>query len=381
MKPEQGALSIGDDVASVDLKVTDAIERFVLKREHTDIPGELLNEHVIVSPQDAQKNFEVNQLPQLGDDRIRYDNKGKIYIKRFGPQNIQVSMPDNIPSDELGYDSVKIANSLWPEISDIETAIRYSRHIADNYDRKNGQEVVSLINIQRAIRKTAVNLQRSGSDRPSQDEIEQRIAEVLVKNGYDSPLSFDKQRIRDRIFEAVRRDNRGRENPSRTRLMLAHLYPQITKMILGNREKFNKYRYLESVLVREREKEIYPFQEIKYAIDELQVMQDSNREKYRLVNRIRNEVKERLSPKKIRVAPYVQLAAEVRFSLNAHNTPEEFGTLLRYVGEEKAMELVSEKTFYEMDWNERFKRLKVISEKIGTVLQDTEDAMPKSHAA
>lgn len=380
MNPEQGRFPIGAEAIPLEQKAPDAIERFVLKREHTDIPGELLNERAIVSPQDAQKNFEVYQLPQLGDGRIRYNKEGKIFIKRFGPQVMQASLPDHIQSEQLGFDSVRITNSLWPEISDMETAIRYCRHIADSYDRENGQEAISLINIQRTIRKTAVDLQQPKGVRPNSEEIEQRIAEVLVKNGYDNPLSFDKQRVRNRIFEAVRRDNRGRENPSRTRLMLAYLYPQITKMILGNREKFNKYRYLESVLVRERENEIYPFREIKNAIDEMQGMQDSNREKYRLVNRIRNEVKEHLSPKKIRVSPYVQLAAEVRFLLNAHNTPEEFIILLRYVGEEKAMELVSEKTFYEMDWNERFKRLKVISEKIDTVLQDTENAMPKSHS-
>lgn len=381
MNTEQGALPMENEVEPLEHRAPDAIERFVLKREHTDIPGELLNERVIVSPQDVQKNFEAYQMPQLGDGRIRYNKEGKIFIKRFGPQAIQASLPGHIQSEQLGFDSVRITNSLWPEISDMETAIRYCRHIADSYDRENGQEAVSLINIQRTIRKTAVDLQEPNGVRPNSEEVEQRIAEILVENGYDSPLSFDKQRIRGRIFEAVRRDNRERENPSRTRLMLAHLYPQITKMILGNREKFNKYRYLESVLVREREKEIYAFQEIKYAIDELQAIQDSNREKYRFVNRIRNEVKERLSPKKIRVAPYVQLAAEIRFLLNNHGTAQEFKTLVGYVGEEKAMELVSEKTFYEIDWNERFERLKVISEKIGTVLQDTENAMPKSHAA
>ena len=138
---------------------------------------------------------------------------------------------------------------------------------------------------------------------------------------------------------------------------------------------------MESVLVREREKEINPFQDLKHSIDELQEMQSSNREKYRFVNTIRSEVKERLSPKKIRVAPYVQLAAEIRFLLNAHGTPEEFQTLVRYLGEEKAIELVSEKTFYEMEWDQRFERLKAISEKIGIVLKDTEDAMPQSQAA
>ena len=152
-------------------------------------------------------------------------------------------------------------------------------------------------------------------------------------------------------------------------------------MILGNREKFNKYRYLESVLVREREKEINPFKDLKDAIDKLQEMQESNKEKYRFVNTIRNEVKGRLSPKKIRVAPYVQLAAEIRFLLNSHGTPEEFRTLAGYLGEEKAVELISEETFYEMGWKERFERLKAISEKIGTVLKDTEDAMPQSQAA
>lgn len=110
-------------------------------------------------------------------------------------------------------------------------------------------------------------------------------------------------------------------------------------------------------------------------------MKGSNREKYRFVNTIRNEVKERLSPRKIRVAPYVQLAAEIRFLLNSHGNPEELITLVRYLGEEKAMELAGEKTFYDMDWQERFGRLKLISGKIDTVLRDSEDAMPQDQAA
>lgn len=381
MNQEQGRFLAENEVSASSQKTPDAIERFVLMREHADIPEQLLNEHVVVSPQDAQKNFEAYQLPQLGDGRIRYSSEGKIFIKRFGPQTIQVSLPGHVQSDELGFDSVRITNSLWPEISDIETAIRYCRHIADSYDRENGQEAVSLINIQRAVRKTAVDLQKSRNERPTSDDIEQRVAEVLVENGYDAPVSLDKRRVRDALFEAVRRDSRGRENPSRTRLMLAYLYPQITKMILGNREKFNKYRYLESILVREREKEITPFRDLKSAVDELQEMQGSNREKYRFVNTIRNEVKERLSPRKIRVAPYVQLAAEIRFLLNSHGNPEELRALMRYLGEEKAMELAGEKTFYDMNWEERFERLKLISGKIDTVLRDSEDAMPQDQAA
>jgi len=383
MKPEQGVLPIGNEIEPLEHRAPDAIERFILKREHSDISGELLNERVIVSPKDARENFEAYQLPQLGDGRIRYNKEGKIFIKRFGPQTIQVSLPNHFPSEQLGYDSIKNTTSLWPEILDMETAIRYCRHIADSYDRENGQEAVSLINIQRAIRKTAVDLQKPNGERPGSEELEQRIAEILVENGYDNPMSFDKRKIRNGLFEAVRKDKRGYENPSRTRWMLAHLYPKVTKMILGNREKFNKYRYLESVLVRERVKEVSPFIEFKEAIEELLEMQDSNKEKYNSANNIRRAVNVRLSPDKIRVAPYVQLAAEIRFLLNGHGTALELEHLVGYVGEERAMQIAGEKTFYEMDddWKDRFERFKNLSEKVGTVLQDTEDAMPKSQAA
>ena len=235
MKPEQGTLHIESEAVVSEQKAPDAIERFVLKREHSDIPEQLLNEHVVVSPQDARENFEAHQLPHFGDSRVRYNPEGKIFIKRFGPQAIQVTLPGNIPSESLGFDSVRITTSLWPEIPDVETAIRYCRHIADSYDKENGQEAVSLFTIQRAIRKTAVDLQKPKGERPGAEEIEQRIAEVLVENGYDNPISLDKAKIRDRLFEAVRKDRRGYENPSRTRLMLAYIYPQVTRMILGNR--------------------------------------------------------------------------------------------------------------------------------------------------
>ncbi len=363
---------------------TDAIERAIVLQTHKDIPGKIAGEKTITFPHDAMTNAEIYQLPELGDPRIRHSEDGKVFVRRFSGKKIQVSLPNFSQRDELGFDSVSIAESLWMRSPDVETAIRQARHIADSYDRKTGSETLSLLGIHRAMRGIAIELQKTHTARVSMEELEELAAKALVENGFDNVRSTDKLLVKQIILNAVKKDRIGRDNPSRTRLMLAHLYPQITKMLLGNEQKANKYRYLEGVLYGERERDRFPFQQFSQEIKRLENMGERNKEAATLANTARRKMYSQIKPQRIHTSPYVQMGAQVRYLLFGKNTDADINILAKYIGREKAEEAREIRTYYELNPLERRTRLLEISSVIDNALtladsklQETDDFWEK----
>jgi len=356
---------------------TDAIERAVVMQTHGNIPEKIEREKVIVVPHDGIADFEAHNLSQLGDPRIRVNAFGELFIKKFMNTNIQVELPNFPPSTDIGIDKLEIVKSLWPRHPDIESAIRSTRHIADSYDRKNGNETLSLLNIHRAIQRFGRELQKPREERMPWDKLKEQAVRVTVKEGFDSAYDKDKVDIGKLLIQAVWEDKIGRENPSRTRLMLAHLHPRITKMLLANTNKYNKYRFLESVLYQEREKERFPFVAFVQMVKQLEDMDHNNREFKNLEKRIRRQAHSMLAPGRVRVAPYVQIAAEARYKMFGHNTPEEKANLVRYVGSEYAEELVKLPTFYDLTPEDRIQRLFEIADTFDKYLKYTDKQLPE----
>jgi len=378
MNPEQEQMPIADESAHVEQKAPDAIERFVVREEHSDIPEKIAGERIVVFPHDHVANANNYFLPSLGDKRVRYDENGQVLIYRSTGKKIKASTPENLTVGDVGFDSISVVESNWSTCPDVETAIRQTRHIADKYDRDNGLETLSLLGFHRTMRQVAKKMQLPAGERPPLSEVNEFVLKELSRYGYDNVRSSDKKEIVEIILDAVQKDSLSRENPSRTRLMLAHLYPRITKMILGNEQKRNKYRYLESLLLKEREADRMPVVRLSEDIKKMEKMDERNREAENIARNARRKAHSDISPTSIRLAPYVQLGAEVRYLLFGHNTQEDINILSRYLGSDRANELAGLPTYYELSPSERRERLSSIAMRIDEFMEKADQELDKN---
>lgn len=362
--------------------IPDTIERAVVMQVHRDVPQKLARERVVVIPRDAIAYAEALKLPQLGDHRMRHNEVGQIFIDRYNRTGLQIELPELGPSIDLGFDSLEIVERLWPGMSDAETAIRYSKHIADAYDRKFGQESLSLLAIHKVIRFVSKELQKPGNERLSWDEIQSKVFLAIDSEGLNDARDPGKINLRDNIINAVSRDRRARENSARTRLMLANLYPSTTAMILQNEKKYNKYRYLESVLYRERARDRAPLEEFIVNVRELEGMIPRNAETNNFKKRIRQLAHTSMKPDKVRMAPYVQIAAVSRALLFSRNTPEETERLAGYIGQDLAEETSKVASYYEFkEYKDQLQRLRAVADYIEGSLEEADGNLPQLEQA
>src|SRR3990167_2920377 len=352
----------------IERRIPNAIESAVVLRTHRDIPGQIARERVIVIPENSIADFETRQLPNLGDFRIRYNPKGELFIGSFRETGIELELPESATTYQLGFDRAKVAKARWSRLPDVETAIRYTDHIAENYDKKEGIETLSILTVHRVLRDVSKELQNPPETRVPLSELEERVIEILVREGCDRAQLQDKLYIAHEMVNAVQRDKLGRENPSRTRLMLTNLQPRFTKMLLGNEQKLNKYRYIGEYLYRERERERFELSELSIAIKNISDMGKRNVELHHLLTAARNNAFRRIDPKNIHVAPYVQVAAEARYLMYARNTDQDVEKLTIYVGHARAKELSGLSSFYNLTYDEQRQRLLEIAESIDTSL-------------
>ena len=355
----------------------DAIERSVVKQTHSNIPEKRARHRVISVPKDRVTDLEAYSYPELGDKRMRH-NDGKIYIKRFRDTDIQIELPLMPSTHDIGFDSLEIVESEWPELDDMESGIRYCRHIADNFDKTNGYETLSILRLQREIQGFGRELQKPKQDQMTWKELEERASKVIVDAGLDKARDFDKLEIARILAHAVSLDSLGRENSSKTRLELAHVYPRITNILLDNGFKYNKYRYLESVLYQEREKEREPFITFSSMVKELDNPKLNGVEYQNHISNIRKGALKYLATERVRIAPYLQKAVEARYKILGHNTPEDKNVLEKYLGIEKAEELMSAPTYYDLTPEQRVGRLKEIANDFDVFLKDRDEQLPDS---
>ncbi len=362
--------------------VPNGIERAIVIQTHRAVPERLARERAIVIPHDPIADFEAHQLKSLGDYRMRYNSDGQIFIDRFNKTGIQIELPEFPSSVDIGFDSVEVVKRLWPCIPDVETAIRYTRHIADEYDRKEGQQTLSLLAIHRVIRDVSLALQKPVEERPTWEELESKVFLAIDSLRLDTARDNDKVELGKTMASAVSKDKKGRENPGRTRMKLAHMYPKITSMLLRNEHKHNKYRYLESVLYQERERDRIPFVELSREIKMLSTMNPRDREAINLKKRIRENAYKNLAPSKIRVAPYVQLGAVSRFLMFGKNTPEDEKKLAGYIGPDLAKETAEAGSYYDLHTHEeQLKRLIAIADYINGSLEEADQNLPNFEQA
>jgi len=366
-----------------DQRIPNAIERSVILRVHTDIPEEIERERAIIIPGDGISDKEAYGLPSLGDYRIRRrTSDGQLFIKRYRDLGIRIDLTGLNGVNHLDFDKAKIVEAKWPRIPDAETAIRYCDHIADNYDKKNGIQTLSILEVNRLIHELSTELQVPPSERTPLSDLQAKAVKVLVEYGYDRAVNPEKIHMASEVIRALQKDSLDRENPSRGRMILVNTKKYSTKMLLGNENKRNKYRYLAGVIYREREKERFALSQVSNEIKDLVSMEERDYQRIHSENSVRERAVEGISPKVIKMAPYVQIAAEARFLMNSRKTKDDLDRLAGYVGFERAQELFSLPSYYDIkNPKDRVSRLIAISESIDRELDFADANLPFKEVA
>lgn len=354
---------------STEVPIPNAIERAVVWQTHRDIPGQIAGEKVFTVPENGTSDFEARQLPNLGDPRIRYNPEGELFIRSFRETGIQLELRPSSTTDQLGFDRIEVVKTRWSKLPDVETAIRYANHIAGSYAKKDGKETLAILGVHRILRDVSEELQNPPETRVPLSELEERVVQTLVRERYVSAQSKNKLYIAHEMVKAVQKDKQGRENPSRTRLMLANLQARFTKMLLANEHKLNKYHYIEGLLFRERERERFALSELSVEIKNISEMGKRNSESRHLLTAVRKNAFRRISPRNIHVAPYVQVAAEARYSMFARNSDKDTAKLAIYVGPDRAKELSGLSSFYDLTYEEQKLGLLEIAQSIDNSLE------------
>src|SRR3990167_10210852 len=207
---------------STEIPIPNAIERAVVLQTHKNIPDQIARERIFIVPENSITDFEARQLPNLDDARIRYNPKGELFIRSFRETGILFELPASTTTDQLGFDRIEVVKARWPRLPDVETAIRYADHIAEKYDKKKGIETRSILGVHRVLRDVSEELQNPPEARVPLSELEERVMQILVREGYSRAQSRDKLYIAREMVNAVQKDKLGRENPSRARLILAN---------------------------------------------------------------------------------------------------------------------------------------------------------------
>lgn len=118
------------------------------------------------------------------------------------------------------------------------------------------------------------------------------------------------------------------------------------------------------VLYREREQERFALRQLSGQIKDLGSMERHDFQNRNAEEALRHKSLVGIAPSVIKIAPYVQLAAEARFLMNSRKTIEDVKRLKGYVGIERAKELVELPSYYDLKTDERRQRLFAISESI-----------------
>lgn len=365
-----------------DPRIVNAIERSVIMRTHADIPEQMDRERALIVPGDGISDQEARGLPELGDRRVRYKRpKGELFISRYRDTGVRFDLPEGSGVLQLGFDRVKVVEGKWPRLPDAETALRYCDHIADSYDRKNGTQTTSILAVNSLIRDLSYELQSDPSERVSLDQLEKRAIQVFVREGYDRAISPDKLYMAQEVMRALEKDSLDRENPSRSRMILANLRPRLTKVLLANENKRNKYRYLGRVIYGERERERFALTQLSSEIKDLGVMGRNDFQNRIAEEAVRRKALVGIAPNIIKIAPYVQVAAEARFLMNSRKTVEDVDKLKGYVGVERAEEIAELPSYYDLRVDERRQRLLTVAESIDQELEFADSNLPLSKAA
>lgn len=344
------------------------IETSVLKkRAGRRLQHRVPDSKAFIVPEDPEKSEYVLQQPRLfpRDHRIRHNPEGEVFI---------VSYRGKAKKKEEQQPG-KVSLIRWSRYSDIETAIRGAEHVRKKYDiPNNGEAIGNIRNVIDLVKDLSLELQQRGVTDIGMGLMSTKAGEVLLQNGYDTAVKPGKIKIFEQIMSATNLDSLDRVNPSRSRLILSHVWIDLIQELLVGRRVEEKYKTVREKLIRSREFQRFLLSQAAAYIDESVSQRTGHHEEERTTGELKTFAREYLSSHFINTMPYSQVAAVSRFLIVHKGTPEEVITLSKYIGEDAQM-FEGTPRLSQLDGRERKRRLSQISILIKRVLKEGEEAL------
>lgn len=333
------------------------IERHVLKARAGTAEERLNKKKADIEAKNRERDLEIGSHPRLfpGDYRIRHSPTGEVYVRT--------------------YRTKEKIRPIWLPYPDIETAIRASEHIMEKYEIPDGNEIGKVRNVIGLVKDLSSELQQRGVTEIGMGLMSTKAGEVLAENRYDTAVGPGKKKILEQIMSATNLDSLDRVNPSRSRLILSHVWIDLIQELLVGRRVEEKYRTVREKLIRSREFQRFLLSQAAAYIDEAVSQRVGHHEEEMTTRELKTFAREYLSNHFINTMPYSRVAAISRFLIMHTGTSEEVMALSKYIGEDAQM-FEGTPRLSQLDGRERKRRLSQISVAIKRILEEGEDALP-----
>lgn len=355
---------------------TNRIERHILK-QGGGLQAEMEFEPTIYMAENEERSREVAGLQNLlpFERRMRYDQQGDIFVRSSPPKRTQ---PDMFPYI-VRKKSPRVAYVRWSKLGTIETAIRQASHIAEQYG-KSGETTKSTLTVVDTLKGLTQAYQQSNVDEEARLQLEVETAAILEQTGYANATKPEKQGIATQIVSAAKRDSKERINRSRSRLILSHVWIDVSRELIVGRKAGEKYSTLRELLLRERALERFCLEQTEERIENILSIRQGSPELEGLMRDLKLFVYTYNSGEYVKVKPYSRAAAITRFALFGDGQKQDDVTgissdvrkLAQFLGMEEALRYSGAEHFTKLSPEAQRRRLRLVQNEIAEALEKGE---------
>lgn len=372
-----------------------AIERELLKRGR-GLQGKMnLGETVYINENPAiAEQVETFRYLFPFDSRLKYSSEGDIWILSYPPivKSLSEDMFADLPSSKKQR---KFAQRRWSNAQDIEKAIRMANHVAEAYEKDEGEVSKNTLGVVDLVKDLSYEYQKPGITETELTERAQETANTLVATKYANARKPEKLKIKNMLLAAGQKDVLQRINPSRSRMIISNAWIDLSKELIVNRIIGEKYRTMEWKLRQERDFERFCLEQTAARIDEIETIREGSPEFKRLLSELELFVYRYNSSDYVKAKPYSKVAAITRFlmfgngqhaafddngNIDRGGTNPDLQLLAKYIGKEEAQLYWGTPKFKELKPEEKIVRLRTIASSIHQTLEEGDLNLEKEAA-
>lgn len=374
-------------------KIPNAIEREVLKRGR-GLQGRMNLEEVVYFNEAPAVAEQVEPFRNLFffDDRLKCSPEGDVWILSYPPITKPVT-EDMFPDLPPAKKPRKFVQRRWSNAEDIEKAIRMAGHVADAYEKGQGEAAQNTLGVVDLVKNLSYGYQREGITDEGREELAQETADTLVATKYANARKPEKVKIKNMLLAAGQKDVLQRINPSRSRMIISNAWIDLSRELIVNRIIGEKYRTMEWRLRQERDFERFCLEQTAARIDEIGMVREGSPESKRLLHELEVFVYRYNSSEYVKAKPYSKVAAISRFlmfgdgqqavfddngRIDRGELNDDLTLLAKYIGKEDAQLYWGTPKFKGLKPNEKMTRLRTIAASIRQTLEEGDINLEKA---
>jgi len=295
------------------------VERRII-RATSKLPGKMEKESLIIEPENITSFNEVKQFPYLieNNNKIKFDPfTGELYIATYR-HNLKKEASPQMPVENIIYTQphrkpVETIFKRWSRYLNIESAIRRTEHVLDNYE-KSGKRVKDTQGIVSLTKNLLAKFESGEVNNENIEEIARETSDRLALLGFDKAEKPIKQRLAQQITFATGKDTLGRINPLISTTRLASAWLKAIQELLAAKRIREKFSETATGLLSERSLERLYLNQAAKSMQEIMDSQETDDLKLK-INFLKDFSLSYLTPEKIKAAPYRRTALLSRYSL------------------------------------------------------------------